>query len=91
MGFLWIYLVLINIVGLILMGADKRKARSKAWRIPEKRLFLVAVAGGAAGVWIGMRTWRHKTKHSSFTIGIPAIFVVQLLIALAVWGDRLPR
>ncbi|SDD41523.1 Uncharacterized membrane protein YsdA, DUF1294 family [Paenibacillus sp. UNCCL117] len=91
MGFGLIYIVLINLIGLILMGVDKRKARSKAWRIPEKRLFLVALAGGAAGMWMGMRWWRHKTKHNSFAIGIPVIFFLHIMVALALWGQQLPK
>ncbi|MCB1178114.1 MAG: DUF1294 domain-containing protein, partial [Leptospiraceae bacterium] len=34
-----IYLVFINIVSIILMKLDKRKAEKKQWRIQEKTLF----------------------------------------------------
>ncbi|MEK8132798.1 DUF1294 domain-containing protein [Paenibacillus filicis] len=91
MAFLWAYALLINAIGLILMAVDKGKARRKAWRIPEKQLFLVAAAGGSGGMWVGMRMWRHKTKHRSFTFGIPAIFIVQVVAILAIWGNQLPH
>ncbi|MCU6733612.1 DUF1294 domain-containing protein [Diplocloster agilis] len=76
----WIlaYLLLINLVGFALMGIDKSKAIRHKWRIPEKMLFLSAILGGSVGARIGMSVFRHKTKHKSFTIGIPVIFLVEL-------------
>ena len=76
-----IYLVLMNIVGFGLMWWDKRQAQRGGWRIPEKTLFSVAAIGGSVGCIAGMYSFRHKTKHSSFTTGMPAILVVQLLLA----------
>lgn len=78
-----LYLVIINSWGFAAMGWDKRKARKQAWRTPEKQLFLLAALGGSVGVWLGMQTFRHKTQHRSFTLGIPLIFVLQILLAVA--------
>ena len=74
-----VYLLLINIAAFALFGADKRKARRGDWRISEKALFLSAVLGGSLGAMIGMRLFHHKTKHWYFVIGIPAIFVLQII------------
>ncbi|MED4599244.1 DUF1294 domain-containing protein [Paenibacillus validus] len=74
-----IYGLIVNVIGFIVMGADKMKAKRKSRRVPEKRLFLWAFLGGAAGVWIAMQVWRHKTKHESFTVGIPFIFILNVL------------
>lgn len=73
------YVIVINIIGFILMGVDKLRARRRKYRIPERTLFLIAIFLGSIGVLIGMYVFRHKTKHLSFSIGIPAILVVQLL------------
>lgn len=72
-----IYLGLINISGFALMGIDKHKARKMSRRIPEKNLFICAFLGGALGACIGMRAFRHKTKHWYFKYGLPAIFLLQ--------------
>lgn len=80
--FLW-YLLLINAVAFILMLVDKRKARKNRWRIPERTLILSAALGGSIGALLGMYTFRHKTKHLKFTLGIPAILIAQ--ISLAIW------
>lgn len=78
----WIYLAVINLIGFISMGVDKKKAKKGAWRVPEKILFLFPVLGGGLGSWIGMYTFRHKTKHWYFVIGIPAIFFIELGVAI---------
>lgn len=80
--FLW-YLLLINAAAFILMLVDKGKARKNRWRIPERTLILSAVFGGSIGALLGMYTFRHKTKHLKFTLGIPAILIAQ--ISLAIW------
>ena len=82
------YWMIINIVAFFLMGIDKKKARTGAWRIPEKTLFLSAILGGSIGSICGMQLFRHKTKHKSFVIGMPAIMVVQLSLAAAYFFFR---
>lgn len=78
-----IYLLIINAIGFLLMLADKQKARKKLWRIPEATLFTAAFFGGTLGCLAGMYAVRHKTRHLKFTLGMPAILIAQ--IALAVW------
>lgn len=73
------YLLLINLFGFILMYIDKRKSMKGRWRIPEKNLFITAIAFGSLGIFLGMRAFRHKTKHNSFVFGIPFIMVVQVV------------
>ena len=72
------WLLLVNVVGFVLMGIDKWKAKHGAWRIPEKQLFAPALLGGTLGVIAGMRVFRHKTRHRSFRQGLPALLAVQL-------------
>lgn len=76
------YLLLINALGFVLMLVDKQKARKHRWRIPESTLMAVAALGGGIGSLAGMYLFRHKTKHPKFTVGIPAILVIQLAILI---------
>ena len=76
------YVIIINFLGLLLMGIDKRKAVKNHWRIPERTLFVVSLLGGSIGSFVGMYLFRHKTKHLRFTIGIPVILVLQILAVL---------
>ncbi|HEU4962780.1 MAG TPA: DUF1294 domain-containing protein [Bacilli bacterium] len=72
----WGWLAVCNLYGFFLMGWDKRQAKRGAWRVRERTFFLIAAGGGALGVWLGMRRWRHKTKHLSFRLGIPLLFII---------------
>ncbi len=80
---LFAWLAVMSIVLFVMMGTDKKLAKAHARRIPEARLFLFALIGGAVGGTLGMYAFRHKTKHWYFALGFPAIALVQL--AAAVW------
>ena len=84
-GLLAIWLLAINLVTFFVFGVDKLKAKRKVRqetvrRIPEKTLFLLAALGGSIGALLGMKVWHHKTLHKTFSIGIPVILVLQILI-----------
>ena len=81
---LLIYLLIINAAGFILMLVDKVKAKKNLWRIPEATLFLVAAIGGSVGSILGMYTFRHKTKHIKFIVGMPLILAAQIVIAILI-------
>ena len=80
MKYFLLYLLLINAAAFVLMLVDKIKARKNRWRIPERTLMLTAALGGSVGALFGMYTFRHKTRHLKFTLGIPAILTVQILL-----------
>ncbi len=78
-----LYLIIINIMGLLIMLIDKKKAINSKWRIPEKTIFIVTMLGGGIGTIIGMYKFRHKTKKLKFTIGLPVITLSE--IVLIIW------
>ena len=82
MIFIAAYLFLINATGLVIMLVDKQKARKNQWRIPERTLLCIAAIGGSIGTLVGMELFRHKTKHASFTIGVPLMLAVQIMLAV---------
>ena len=79
---LYLYLAIINALGFLLMLIDKWKAKKNLWRIPEATLLGVAVLGGSLGAILGMNLVRHKTKHLKFSIGLPVIFAVQVVLLI---------
>jgi uncharacterized membrane protein YsdA (DUF1294 family) len=86
MKYLIIYLIVINLVAVIATVADKRKAKKGAWRIKERTLLIISALGGSIAMLITMKKIRHKTKHKKFMVGIPAIIIAQLLLAIAsIW------
>ena len=83
-GLLTVYLTAVNLAAFFAMGWDKRRAKQPGGRrIPEKRLFLLALLGGALGGTAGMFLFHHKTRHWYFRWGFPVILVLEA--ALGLW------
>jgi len=87
--FVLIVLAALNIASFVAYGIDKKIAQRNGLRdddvdmtrISEKTLFIWA-ALGPIGAVLGMKVWRHKTKHCYFVWGVPAILVVELALVV---------
>ena len=75
-----IYLIVINILGFLVMGLDKHKAKMAERRIPENTLFMFTILGGGVGTIAGMYVFHHKTKKMKFKVGMPLILILEILI-----------
>ena len=82
---LLVVLTVMNLLAFALMGIDKMKARRGSWRIPEKTLFLVTALFGGLGGTLGMKVFRHKTKHWYFKWGFPALLAVQIVLLAVIF------
>ena len=84
-------ILLISFISFCLYGIDKWKAKRGSWRISEKALLLSAFFFGGVGAFLGMRIFRHKTKHWYFAVFVPLFAVLQiaLIAAVAVIGLKL--
>lgn len=71
------FIVIMSISGYFIMFSDKKKSIKNEWRIKESTIFMVALLGGSVGVYLGMRSFRHKTNHTSFALGIPLMIIIQ--------------
>lgn len=78
--FFIIYLVIINFLGFIIMGIDKLKAKRGSRRVPENTLFMFTILGGGVGTILGIYIFRHKTKKKKFTVGMPIILILEILL-----------
>lgn len=87
---LWILWACLNAFTFLMYGLDKLKAKRNKWRIPEKTLLLFTWLMGGVGAFLGMRTFRHKTKHISFQISAPIGAVLSLAVMLALTYMMLP-
>ena len=77
-----LYLLLINAAGLALMCLDKLLAKKRLRRIPERTLLLMAALGGSLGATMGMYLVRHKTRHRKFSIGLPILLTLHILLLI---------
>lgn len=78
------YLAVINFTAWAAYGLDKCRARSGKWRIPERTLLLLALAGGSLGALAGMLMFRHKTRKAKFVISVPVMFVAHCVIVTVI-------
>ena len=76
------YFITVNVLGLVLFGIDKWKAKHDKWRISEATLLSLTAIGGSIGAWVGMKVWHHKTMHKKFKYGIPLVIVLQFVLLL---------
>lgn len=81
-------LTVVNAVAFIVYGIDKYRARNAKWRIPEATLLMLAVVGGSVGAWLGMKAWHHKTRHMKFRYGVPAILLLQIVVATLLYVNH---
>jgi len=65
---LLIYLVFINVLALLTMWWDKRRAKKDEWRVSEATLLIISFIGGAIGMFLGMFRFRHKTRKRLFQV-----------------------
>lgn len=84
------YIVSINSVTLLLYGYDKAVARYAlpVWRVPEKVLHGVTLAGGTPTAVLAQKVLRHKTIKASFRSRFWLIVAIQVGIVLAWLGYR---
>ncbi len=80
------FLLVMNIWSFTLFARDKSKAKRKERRVSEKKMMRVCFWGGAIGGIIGMNAFRHKTLKKKFSVGIPILFVIQLILDSFVLG-----
>lgn len=75
-----VFYAIMTVITFILYGADKAKAKKGKWRIPEKTLLLFAACFGGLGAFLGMKIFRHKTKHTSFKVLVPVFMIIQFIL-----------
>ena len=76
------YLFLVNALAFLLMLSDKHRAKKNRWRISEITLIGISAIGGSLGALAGMYLFRHKTRHTKFTVGIPVTLAIQIVLAV---------
>lgn len=74
----------LSLVTFLVYFKDKSAAKNGRWRTPEATLHLLALVGGWPGALIAQRTFRHKTKKTSFQV-VFWITVVFNIVALLIW------
>lgn len=82
LAILWGVWAAANLAAFTLYGVDKRRAIRREWRIPERTLLLSTWLLGGVGAWLGMRVFRHKTKHRAFQVSAPLAAVLSVTLMM---------
>ena len=73
-------LIIWNVIVYAVYGIDKLTAIKNGWRISEKALIGMAFLMGGFGAYLGMQTFRHKTKKPKFKILVPLAILLNIAI-----------
>ncbi|MCK7258445.1 DUF1294 domain-containing protein [Enterobacter asburiae] len=74
-----IWFLLINLLTIVMYGADKMAARKGMRRVPEATLLVFGVTGGWPGAIVGQRLFRHKTQKQPFK----TYFFISVMVSIA--------
>lgn len=83
-----IYLAIINIITFVVFGIDKHNAEQRRSRIRIVTLLLLSFVGGSIGGLIAMYLFHHKTKKDYFTIGLPMMIIMQVLVVFYMMNGK---
>lgn len=91
-----VYFFTINVLTFVLMFVDKKMAirnsalhrhgshkhghHKRKTRIPENVLLSLSIIGGSLGTVIGIWAFRHKTRKGSFTVGVPLLLCINIVV-----------
>ncbi|WP_395305999.1 DUF1294 domain-containing protein [Enterobacter sp. ECC-019] len=80
-----VWFLLINVLTMIMYGADKMAARKGMRRVPEATLLVFGVTGGWTGAIVGQQLFRHKTQKQPFKTYFFISVVVSIAMMAAVY------
>ena len=66
MKYIYWYLIILNVTGVIFYAYDKVQAMRRHHRIRERTLLLIAISGVVFGCILGMYVFHHKTLKWKF-------------------------
>lgn len=78
--------VLLSLITFGVYARDKALARAGLWRIPERTLHGLALAGGWPGALLAQRWLRHKSVKRPFRIVFGITVVLNMAVFAGVWS-----
>ena len=78
---LWFALAM-SVITFVMFGIDKYRAVKGGYRIPIAVLLGMAFAGGSIGALLGMLVFRHKIRKNYFSVGVPIILMMQVVLLM---------
>jgi len=79
------WVLTLSVITFFTYGFDKGQSKRKGWRVSERTLHALALAGGFPGGWVGLLWFRHKTQHPSFLLILALSTLLHLYLINAGW------
>jgi len=76
------FFLVMSLISFFTMGHDKAAAKASKNRVSENTLWKLAILGGGIGAYLGMITYRHKTKHLNFRIGFTLLAISHVVFII---------
>jgi uncharacterized membrane protein YsdA (DUF1294 family) len=89
LGWLWAYLLGINVATIVLYWYDKSVAGGTTTRVPERVLHGAELFGGTPAGFVGQRLFHHKNRKGSYQLQFWLIVLVQVIVVFLLWYFRL--
>ena len=83
--FLLLVYLAASAITIVAYWVDKRRAERAAWRVPERTLHLLELAGGWPGAYVASRLFRHKTRDRGFRLVRFGIAALHVALGIAAW------
>lgn len=85
------WFLITGVVAFAAMGVDKAMARlASGGRISEKALWLIALAGGFAGILVGAFVFHHKTSKASFWPPVVLAVILWITFVILIMTGHIP-
>lgn len=82
--YVFLIILILNLIAFVLMGVDKRRAIYEKERIPESVLLFWGFMMGGPGLLLGALVFHHKTRKWKFRLGMPVAILFNLLVIVLV-------
>jgi uncharacterized membrane protein YsdA (DUF1294 family) len=81
-AYVWSYAVTVSMITAFFYWKDKKSSKSGGWRVSERTLHILELAGGWAVAFWMQRAIRHKIRKISYQVVYWVIIVFHQFIAL---------
>ncbi|MRS17328.1 DUF1294 domain-containing protein [Enterobacteriaceae bacterium RIT691] len=78
------WLLMVNLLTLLIYGADKHAARKSWQRVPERTLLVYGLVGGWVGALLAQQLFRHKTQKQPFKTWFMASVMLNVVAVVGI-------
>ena len=85
-----VWYLLASVATFVAYGYDKHRARANGWRLTERTLHTMEIAGGWPGAMVAQRRFNHKLRKQQYMLVfrlIVAVHALAWLLIVVLWWE----